>query len=209
MEIAQTWAADHVERRAVADLIAYARNSRTHTQEQVDAVAASIKEWGWTTPVLIDERGSIIAGHCRVLAARKLKIKEIPVMIAAGWSDAQRRAYVIADNQLAMTGSGWDKTLLKVELEDLIAESFDISLVGFDIAELGDLLADGVPIGGEKSGAGASNEESTDLLKFDKQKIPLAADEIDGLNALVSRYVEIFGLAHGFVRWLIEGKHLA
>ena len=81
------------------------------------AIAASIKEWGWTTPALVGEDGGLIAGHARVLAARR--IAEIPVMVAAGWTEAQKRAYVLADNQLAITGSGWDPELLRLELGEL------------------------------------------------------------------------------------------
>ena len=130
------WPADHVERRAVESLIPYARNARTHSDEQVAQIAASIKEWGWTTPVLVDETGQIIAGHGRVMAARKLGIEEIPVMVASGWSEAQRRAYVLADNQLA-ANAGWDMDLLKVELGDLGEAGFDLDLIGFS----GDMLA--------------------------------------------------------------------
>ena len=93
-------------------LIPYAKNARTHTDAQVAAIAASIKEWGWTTPALVGEDGGLIAGHARVLAARQLGIVKIPVMVAAGWTEAQKRAYVLADNQLAITGSGWDPELL-------------------------------------------------------------------------------------------------
>jgi DNA modification methylase len=130
------WPADHVERRSVESLIPYARNARTHSDEQVAQIAASIKEWGWTTPVLVDETGQIIAGHGRVMAARKLGIEEIPVMVARGWSEAQRRAYVLADNQLA-ANAGWDMDLLKVELGDLGEAGFDLDLIGFS----GDMLA--------------------------------------------------------------------
>jgi hypothetical protein len=92
------------------------QNARTHTDAQVAAIAASIKEWGWTSPALVGEDGGLIAGHARVLAAaRQLGIAEIPVMVAAGWSEAQKRAYVLADNQLAITGSGWDPELLRLE----------------------------------------------------------------------------------------------
>lgn len=137
----QEWPADRVERRPVADLLPYARNARTHSDEQVAQIAASIREWGWTTPVLVDEAGQIIAGHGRVMAARKLGIAEIPVMVAAGWSEAQRRAYVLADNKLALN-AGWDTDLLKLELGDLKAEGFDLGLTGFDGDELATLLAD-------------------------------------------------------------------
>jgi DNA modification methylase len=135
----QAWPADHVERRSVESLIPYARNARTHSDAQVAQLAASIQEWGWTTPVLIDETGSIIAGHGRVMAARKLGIEDVPVMVAAGWSEAQRRAYVLADNQLA-TNAVWDMDLLKVELNDLDGMGFDLELIGFD--SLGDLLGE-------------------------------------------------------------------
>jgi hypothetical protein len=94
----------------------YAKNARTHSDAQIAAIAASIKEWGWTTPALVGEDGGLIAGHARVLAARQLGIVEIPVMVAAGWTEAQKRAYVLADNQLAITGSGWDPELLRLNL---------------------------------------------------------------------------------------------
>ena len=134
------WPADHVERRSVESLIPYARNARTHSDEQVAQIAASIKEWGVTTAILIDEDGQIIAGHGRVMAARKLGIEDIPVMIAAGWTEAQRRAYVLADNQLA-ANAGWDMDLLKVEIGDLSLEGFNLDLIGFDGEFLDNLLA--------------------------------------------------------------------
>src|SRR6187402_2647405 len=96
------WPADAVERRPVASLVPFARNARSHSDEQVAQIAASIREWGWTVPVLVDEVGTIIAGHGRVLAAQRLGLAEIPVMVAAGWSEAKRRAYVLADNKLAL-----------------------------------------------------------------------------------------------------------
>jgi len=129
------WPADHVERRSVESLIPYARNARTHSDEQVAQIAASIKEWGWTTPVLVDETGQIIAGHGRVMAARKLGLEEIPVMVASGWSEAQRRAYVLADNKIALN-SGWDMDLLKVELQDIGEMSFDLDKIGFSVEEM-------------------------------------------------------------------------
>jgi len=135
------WPADHVERRSVDSLIPYARNARTHSEEQVAQLAASIKEWGWTTPVLVDEEGSIIAGHGRVMAARKLGIEEIPVMVARGWTEAQRRAYVLADNQLA-ANAGWDMDLLKVEIGELDAEGFNLDLIGFDDKMLAGFMAE-------------------------------------------------------------------
>ena len=136
---AQTWPADKVQRRQVAELVPYARNARTHSLAQVDKIAASIREWGWTNPVLVDEAGGIIAGHGRVLAAQKLGIDAVPVMVAANWTEAQRRAYVLADNRLALD-AGWDEDLLKTELADLGSMGFDLPLTGFSAAELGKLI---------------------------------------------------------------------
>lgn len=135
------WAADKIERRKVDDLIPYARNARTHSDEQVAQLAASIKEWGWTTPVLIDEDGEIIAGHGRVMAARKLGIEEVPTMTATGWTKAQKQAYVLADNQLPQN-AGWDMDLLSVEMKDLDADGFDLSLIGFGDDMLANMLVD-------------------------------------------------------------------
>ena len=140
------WPADAVERRPVASLIPYARNARTHSDEQVAQIAASIREWGWTTPVLVDEQGGIIAGHGRVLAARKLGLADVPVMVARGWSEAQKRAYVLADNKLALN-AGWDADLLGGELADIGDLNFDLSLIGFSTAELDDLLGHAAPLG--------------------------------------------------------------
>lgn len=135
------WPADKIERKAVESLIPYARNARTHSDEQVAQIAASIQEWGWTVPVLVDEAGSIIAGHGRVMAARKLGITEVPVMVAAGWSDAQKQAYVLADNQLALN-AGWDAEMLRLELGDLSGAGFDLGLIGFSDDELARLTAE-------------------------------------------------------------------
>jgi hypothetical protein len=126
------WPADNVQRIPVAALVPYARNARTHSASQVAAIAASIREWGWTTPVLVDELGTIIAGHGRVLAAQQLNILEIPVMVAKGWTDAQKKAYVIADNALPMQ-AGWDTEMLKVEIREIEALNFNIGVIGLDM----------------------------------------------------------------------------
>lgn len=123
----------------VADLIPYARNSRTHSDAQVAKIASSIKEFGFLNPVIIDGENGIIAGHGRVMAAQKLKIKDVPVMEAAHLSDAQKRAYIIADNRLALD-AGWDDEMLRVELQELDDLDFDLSLTGFDDDEIADLF---------------------------------------------------------------------
>jgi site-specific DNA-methyltransferase (adenine-specific) len=127
--------ADKVEKWNIEKLIPYARNSRTHSDEQVGQIAASIKEWGWTTPVLVDEDGGIIAGHGRTMAAKRLGLKEVPVMVARGWSDAKKRAYVLADNKLALN-AGWDDAMLAIELKELGDLGFDLDLTGFSLDEI-------------------------------------------------------------------------
>jgi ParB-like chromosome segregation protein Spo0J len=134
------WPADKTERWAIEKLIPYAKNARTHSDAQVAQIAASMKEWGWTNPVLADEAGGLISGHGRVLAARQLGIAEVPVMVARGWTEAQKRAYVIADNKLALN-AGWDDDLLRFELGELQLGGFDLSLTGFGDLELKDILA--------------------------------------------------------------------
>lgn len=136
---------------ALEELIPYANNSRTHNDAQVAQIAASIKEFGFTNPILIDEDNGVIAGHGRIMAARKLgDYDELPCIVLAGLSDAQKKAYVIADNQLALN-AGWDEELLKIEIEELRDLDFDTNLLGFDdsfIEELfdddGELYADGI-----------------------------------------------------------------
>lgn len=131
----QNWPADNVIRRKVSALVPYARNSRTHSPEQISQIAASIKEWGFTTPILVDTDGQIIAGHGRLLAAQKLGLDEVPTMTATGWTDAQKKAYVIADNKLALN-AGWDIEMLRIEIGDLSDLDFDVSLTGFTAAEI-------------------------------------------------------------------------
>jgi DNA modification methylase len=126
--------------RPLGELIPYARNPRTHSDAQVAQIAASIREFGWTSPVLVDGENGIIAGHGRVLAARKLGWDRVPVIEFAHMSEAQKRAYVLADNQLALN-AGWDEALLRLELTDLSGLGFDMRLIGFGDGELERLLA--------------------------------------------------------------------
>jgi len=131
--------AKSVEWLETATLIPYAKNSRTHSDAQVAQIAGSIKEFGFNNPVLIDEGNGIIAGHGRVLAAQKLGLQAVPCIRLAHLSETQRKAYVIADNRLALN-AGWDDQMLTVELQELNAESFDLSLLGFEADELNALL---------------------------------------------------------------------
>lgn len=130
---------DKIEQIAIDDLLPYAKNSRTHSPEQVAQIAASMVEFGWTNPVLIDANGMIVAGHGRVLAARKLKMDSVPCIRLGHLTPTQARAYVIADNQLALN-AGWDDAMLKAELDVLKEEGFEMGLLGFSDAEINEII---------------------------------------------------------------------
>ncbi len=119
----------------VSDLIPYARNSRTHSDVQINKIASSIKEFGFLNPVLIDKDNGIIAGHGRVMAAQKLGLKEVPVLQIGHLSDTQKRAYIIADNRLALD-AGWDEEMLRVEFAELTDDGFNLELTGFSLDEI-------------------------------------------------------------------------
>jgi DNA modification methylase len=143
-----------VQQWPVEKLIPYARNARTHSEEQVAQVAASIVEFGWTNPILAGVDGVIIAGHARLAAARKLKMTEVPVIVLDGLTPTQRRALVLADNRLALS-AGWDEEMLRVELESLEEDGFDLDLVGFTDEEVEELLRDP-----EGSNVGLTDEDA-------------------------------------------------
>lgn len=126
---------------SVADLIPYARNSRTHSDAQVGKIAASIREFGFLNPIIVDGHNGIVAGHGRVLAAQKMGLATLPCIEAAHLTEAQKRAYIIADNRLALD-AGWDNEMLKVELTDLQADGFNLELTGFNLDEIAAFLVD-------------------------------------------------------------------
>ena len=147
--------------KSTENLIPYANNSRTHSDDQINQVASSIKEFGFTNPVLIDEQGGIIAGHGRVMAAKKLGLSEVPTITLEGLTKAQLKAYVIADNQLALN-SGWDVDLLRLEVETLQELEFDMDLLGFDGITLDNLIT----VGDE---AGSAEDEWEGMPEFDQE----------------------------------------
>ena len=128
-----------ITQKLVTELIPYVKNSRTHSDEQVAQIAASIKEFGWTNPILIDGDNGIIAGHGRLMAARKLGHKEVPTIELKDLTETQKKAYIIADNRLALN-AGWDNEMLTIELNDLLADGFALDILGFDPKEIAALL---------------------------------------------------------------------
>src|SRR5580658_8860790 len=155
-----------VELWPISKLIPRVTNPRTHTPEQVKQVAASIKEFGWTNPILVGADNDVIAGHARLLAARQLRLTEVPVIQLGHLSEAQRRALVIADNQLALN-AGWSEEMLQLELQALQEADFDLSLVGFDDEELARLLA------AQEATAGLTDEDAVPELP----QTPVSATE--------------------------------
>jgi DNA modification methylase len=135
----ENWPAFQVERRKAADLKPYKNNARTHSKEQVAQIAASIREFGFTNPVLVDEADGVIAGHGRLEAAASLGVVEVPVIVARGWSQAQKRAYVLADNQLALN-AGWDENLLRIEIAEIGLTGLEVPIMGFSDEFLSDLF---------------------------------------------------------------------
>ncbi len=130
-----------ITNKKVTELIPYVNNSRTHSDEQVAQIAASIKEFGWTNPILLDGSNGIIAGHGRLLAARKLGQTEVPTIELSDLTETQKKAYIIADNRLALS-AGWDNEMLTLELNDLLADGFALEILGFDAEEIEKIIKD-------------------------------------------------------------------
>jgi hypothetical protein len=149
---------NNIELRPVVALLPFARNSRTHTDEQIGQIVGSIKRFGWTNPVLVNAEGVIIAGHARVLAARKLGLAEVPVIVLGHLSEDEQRALVIADNKLALN-AGWDEEILREQLQLIDVSGFDMNLLGFSDEEIRDLLADNA--GEDKSNDAETSEDTT------------------------------------------------
>jgi len=155
-----------VEHVNVSDLIPYARNPRTHSAQQVKQIAASIREFGFTNPILIADDNTVIAGHGRLQAALHLGLGVVPCIRLSGLTEPQRRAYVIADNKLTLNGA-WDADMLKVELDDLHAVDFDMDLLGFDADELSEAMR-----------LFEEHEDQSDLDKDHTKKCPHCGGEL-------------------------------
>lgn len=125
--------------KSLNSMIVYAKNARAHSTEQVEKIIGSIKKYGWTNPILLDESGEVIAGHGRLLAAEKIGFDPVPTITLFGLTDAEKKAYRLADNKLPLD-AGWDNDLLTMELGDLLAEGFDLTLTGFSAEEIDNML---------------------------------------------------------------------
>ena len=171
-----------IKQLVVETLVPYAMNARTHSPEQVKQIAASIEEFGFTNPVLVDAEGGIIAGHGRVLAAQQLGLRQVPCVVLDHLSKAQKRAYVIADNKLAMN-AGWDDALLKAELIEMGDLGVDLSLIGFSAKELGRL-------GVADSDSAASKIPDAEEIGANRHLLLIECDDEGALTALFDEMSE-------------------
>jgi len=192
-----------VERWLVSRLIPYIRNARTHSEEQVAQVAASIVEFGWTNPILAGADGVIIAGHARLLAARKLGMTEVPVIVLDHLSEAQRRALVLADNRLAMN-AGWDEAMLRVELESLREDSFDLDIVGFTAEEMENLLREP-----EEATAGNADEDAVPETQETAVTVPGDVWLLGPHRALVTSASERSQAGRRWPWWIVSAAVIA
>lgn len=186
----------------LADLLPNPRNARVHSDDQVRQLAAAITEFGWTMPVLVDEDGMILAGHGRVLAAKLLGMDTVPVVVATGWTEAQKRAYVIADNKLA-ANSSWDATLLAAELQDLAATGVDMAVLGFSTDELQRLADDADQDALARMAAGGAPPDTGEVVTTDAgngyvtMTLSVIPEDRDALTAAIKAAKLKFKLNHG------------
>ncbi|EQU65068.1 phage protein [Escherichia coli HVH 212 (3-9305343)] len=190
-----------IEYLPVGKLLRYAKNSRTHSDEQVEQLVNSIREFGFTNPVLIDEKNELIAGHGRLAAAEILEMDKVPAIRLSNLSEKQKKAYRIADNKLALN-AGWDMQLLAEEVKELMDDDFDIDLLGFNDAELDEMLSDEQP---EEEDDNSSPVVQIKYLAIDKERIPATDMEIALLLDVYRQYHDAHETHEGFVQYLANG----
>lgn len=190
-----------IEYLPVGKLLRYAKNSRTHSDEQVEQLVNSIREFGFTNPVLIDEKNELIAGHGRLAAAEILEMDKVPAIRLSNLSEKQKKAYRIADNKLALN-AGWDMQLLAEEVKELMDDDFDIDLLGFNDAELDEMLSDEQP---QEEDDNSSPVVQIKFLAIDKERIPATDMEIALLLDVYRQYHDAHETHEGFVQYLANG----
>ncbi|EBJ6082722.1 TPA: ParB N-terminal domain-containing protein [Escherichia coli] len=190
-----------IEYLPVGKLLRYAKNSRTHSDEQVEQLVNSIREFGFTNPVLIDEKNELIAGHGRLAAAEILEMDKVPAIRLSNLSEKQKKAYRIADNKLALN-AGWDMQLLAEEVKELMDDDFDIDLLGFNDAELDEMLSDEQP---REEDDNSSPVVQIKYLAIDKERIPATDMEIALLLDVYRQYHDAHETHEGFVQYLANG----
>jgi hypothetical protein len=195
--------AEGVEHWPVERLSPYANNARRHSEQQIDKLAEAITIYGWTIPLLVDETGLLIAGHGRLLAAKKLDIKTVPVVVAKGWSEEKRRAYTIADNRLGEL-SEWDAEILSLNAEMHLDGDYSIDLPDELVVELqAQPEADAGKPKTKRTGAAMENDKSM-MMRFGKRQISLNPDELAWLTKKMDAHLQQYGMAMGFVEQTLK-----
>lgn len=195
--------ADDVEQWPVERLTPYVNNARRHSDEQIDKLAESIRQYGWTVPAIVDETGVLIAGHGRLLAAKKLGIATVPVIVAKGWSEEKRRAYTIADNRLGEL-SAWDTDILSLNAEAHFDGDYSIDLPDEPAIELtAEHEPDADAPKTKRTGAAMKNDKSK-VMRFGKREISLSPDELGWLVKKMDAHLKQYGMAMGFVEQTLK-----
>lgn len=202
--------ATQLEQIPIGDLLPYEKNPRVHSPAQIQQLCDSIQNFGFTSPIHVDEKNVVLAGHGRLEAATKLGLTTVPVVRVTGLTAAQKRAYVIADNKIGLN-SGWNQDLLTVELADLAGEEFSLEVTGFDFRELDTLGVFTSEHAMEPIQLGTENDKSkgrivNTVLSFGSNRIAISLAELEALEACLKKYEDLYGLYQGFVTWLTEGK---
>lgn len=192
-----------IEYLPIEELIPYANNARVHGGQQIDEIVASIKEFGFTSPILIDENNVLIAGHGRIKAGKIVGLVKLPCIRLAGLSENQKKALRIADNQIPMNAS-WDLDLLMQEVQELDLAEFDLSILAFDEKMLDSLLSDNELVDLDGGTEEAKNESTRKYLRIDKEKIPITEEESSKLIKALNDYIDKYGTTVGFAKSLID-----
>jgi ParB-like nuclease domain len=198
--------AESVEQWPIERLTPYVNNSRSHSDEQIAKLAEAIETYGWTVPALVDESGVLIAGHGRLLAAQKLGIDRVPVIVARGWSEDKRRAYTIADNRLGEL-SGWDADILAINKEMHLDGDYSIDLPSStvdDMALMPEVKPDPVEPSRPKRAGAAMQADKSKMLRFGRREIVLSPDELAWMNKKMETHLEQYGMAMGFVEQTLK-----
>ena len=201
------WPAYQIERRPLDTLTPSENNARKHSEAQIGQIAASIREFGWTIPILIEENGRIIAGHGRFEAAKRLGISEGPCILANNWSESQKTAYMLADNKLA-ENSEWDDLLKSDQLQLLDELEFDLALLGFDDGELEAALS-GAALEIETNADNSTTGVKEPKLTFGENYSRMTQEEHDWLAGRLEGHIEEYGSDRGFVRYslMTDDRH--
>jgi len=183
-----SWATENFSNKDITQLKPYEKNSRVHSDDQIKQIESSIKEWGWTMPILIDEDNTIIAGHARYQAAQNLDIDKVPTLTAKGWTEEQKRAFVIADNRIS-ENSSWDMGLLHSELKSLADTGFDIDLTGFDNSMLANFQPSYMP------SVNYNEVSENDIYNAEQQQSSLGNNEVHTQQVICPKCMHQFEIS--------------